>query len=828
MKDEGRKNLKPDIRKPVTQNRLLRRAVAVAIALAFVTVGFYWVKMRRRREVPARIAEKLPAGVNQQLSGYTFTRSVGGRQIFTVHAAKTLAYKKGGTTVLEDVSVELFGREGNRHDLLRTESCDYGQQSGALACGGKVEIELDAPSGAGNIGTAPSRIGPAPGTDPLRASSPAYIETSNVSYQPQGSLLETDRPVEWRLGSASGSAIGLTYATKDEWLELNSSVRASMPSGNPSRARPGGRGQTLASSTLQLSASALRYTKATREVDLRGPVEITEGDGRVLSAEATISLDAKHRVRWAVLEGGVRASDSDGGGELSAHAARVRADLDPDGRELRKITAQGRVEAESRRAGPRAGVNHLAAQELTVNFSGRHSNPTTGTATGSVVLSSEPGAEPAAKPDRSFGTSRALRREALTADGINFKFRPRTSILQQATTVGPGKLVLQPADRAQGERTVTAGRFLMSFDVRSRLESVEGLSPTQMVVEQSTARGAPMVTSGDRLSAAFDPSTGSLRNVTQSGQFHFQEGNRQATADEAQYAAETQLLTLTGRPLVWEPDGRVRADRMRMSLATSVAEGIGHVQSSHLDHEKDSRALAASRPSVPSRADETPASARVTNVLADRVEVNRRNELARYTGHVRAWRGDEVIEAPSLDIDWKNRRITAARGVVTSDLQPSSLPVARTASTIQSAGREKAGATRPVTIKADHLEYLDSERRASYVGHVRLESEDATLEADRLDAYFSGVPGEGEARIERVTADGHVVVTEPHRRATGDHAEYLAAAGRIVMTGGPPTLYDAETGFATGERLTFSIHDDTLLVDGGGKSRAFSQHRIVP
>jgi hypothetical protein len=48
------------------------------------------------------------------------------------------------------------------------------------------------------------------------------------------------------------------------------------------------------------------------------------------------------------------------------------------------------------------------------------------------------------------------------------------------------------------------------------------------------------------------------------------------------------------------------------------------------------------------------------------------------------------------------------------------------------------------------------------------------------------------------------------------------------MTGGPPTLDDAEKGSTTGQRLTFFVHDDRLIVDGGEQSPTLSQHRVAP
>ena len=107
-----------------------------------------------------------------------------------------------------------------------------------------------------------------------------------------------------------------------------------------------------------------------------------------------------------------------------------------------------------------------------------------------------------------------------------------------------------------------------------------------------------------------------------------------------------------------------------------------------------------------------------------------------------------------------------------------------------------------------------------------------TLKGDRVDVYFSSLPTgpqkpAGPAQIERAVATGHVAVTQPARRATGERVEYLAGPGKIVMTGGPPVLYDEQNGFTTGQSLTFFIRDDSLLVDGGDKSSTLSKRHLA-
>ncbi len=115
-------------------------------ALAVATLGIsvaYWVATSHK-EKPVVLPQSVPIDVHQQLSGYTFTRSDEGRRVFTIHAARTVSFKQGGATVLEDVLVELFGRTGKRRDVMRTQRCNYNAQNGDLFSSGPVHIELNA------------------------------------------------------------------------------------------------------------------------------------------------------------------------------------------------------------------------------------------------------------------------------------------------------------------------------------------------------------------------------------------------------------------------------------------------------------------------------------------------------------------------------------------------------------------------------------------------------------------------------------------------------------------------------------------------------------
>jgi lipopolysaccharide export system protein LptA len=355
---------------------------------------------------------------------------------------------------------------------------------------------------------------------------------------------------------------------------------------------------------------------------------------------------------------------------------------------------------------------------------------------------------------------------------------------------------------------------------------------TKVVVEPAADKPSTLTQESwsDELEAGFDTTTQELATLEQTGNFQFREGERQAKADRASYSAGDQVLRLMGNPLLWDPETRIRASQFRTSLRSGRTEGAGKVESTHF--ERANTTLAAIAPagqgtaSTNSHQGET-----TTNVLADRVVAERDSQFLHYEGHVRAWNGDDVIESPSLDIYRKQQRIVSGSGVVSSHLQPAWPPSGSTAQT-RVAGSAQFNGSAPVTVRADQLEYLNEGRRASYRGHVEVESGDMTLKGDRVDVYFSSLPAgpqkpAGPAQIERAVATGHVAVTQPARRATGERVEYLAGPGKIVMTGGPPVLYDEQNGFTTGPSLTFFIRDDSLLVDGGDKSSTLSKRHLA-
>ncbi|MGH9353692.1 MAG: LptA/OstA family protein [Terriglobia bacterium] len=774
----------------------LRRLLGLILFVTLAVIGIgLWASLRRRHTV-VNVPVALPKNVNRRLSGYTFGRFEEGRQIFTVHAARTLAYGKGSTNMLlEDVHVVIFGRTGSRHDEVTTDRCQYNSATGALACSGKASVKLAAEAG---MLVKPS----------LRDSQPLFLETSDVSFDPSHSTVMTPRAVRFRFGPASGAALGLVYNTRSEELTLKRDVTLRLPEGS--------------AGTIEASAGGLTYTRQSNEISLGAPIRITQGSSRLSASAGEVFLDAANHIMRAALSG-VEGSDALPAREINGSGDHLEADFNPGTSEIRALLATGRVMIEGREDSGRS-IRRLTAEKVSLNLAGAKPQPQSGAAQGDVVLLFQPARGSSVLPGSSRKSSPtmgpagpAAGERILNAPELQFSFGSR-SLLKEAQTNGPSKLQLIPTNASRDRQTVTAGRFTMAFDPAGRLTTLRGFSPARIVdqpplyAKRSTL---PLISASDELLAKVNPATGALETLQQMGNVNFEQGASRGRAAKVLFESQKQTLALSGKPELWDPDGRIRADHILVGLADGVAEGRGNVQSIHF-----------SLPSGSGSPSGTTADSSPIIVLADRVTAYHKRQYAHYEGNVRASRGADVVQSSSLDVYWKQQRLISGKGVVTSLVEPALSDASRGGGP----GKLKsaAGAVEPVTITADRLQYFNVGREAVYQGHVRMVSADTTFTADRLQVYFSQPGGAKQAEIERAVAEGNVRVTQaPGRRASGEHAEYFAAAGKIVLTGGPPVIYDVQQGYLTGQRLTFFTRDASLFAGGGNKSKTLSKRRIL-
>jgi lipopolysaccharide export system protein LptA len=144
------------------------------------------------------------------------------------------------------------------------------------------------------------------------------------------------------------------------------------------------------------------------------------------------------------------------------------------------------------------------------------------------------------------------------------------------------------------------------------------------------------------------------------------------------------------------------------------------------------------------------------------------------------------------------------------------------------------GRSSPVSITAKRLTYVDSDRKVHYEGGVFAKGTDFTASSKTADAYLlprnqptGNQTVSGIGRLDRMVSQGNVVVQQTNRRAEGETLVYTAAEDKFVLTGGPPSIFDAEQGKITGVSLTFFRRDDRVLVEGEGSTPVVTTTRVA-
>ena len=425
----------------------------------------------------------------------------------------------------------------------------------------------------------------------------------------------------------------------------------------------------------------------------------------------------------------------------------------------------------------------------------------------------------------------------LSASIVDF-FVTNGRLLDHAETSGDTQITISPGPSSavgpapsQQKTVVTAGKFNAKFDQaagRSRLASIHG-APDARIVNMNP--GQPdRVSTSEMIDATFLPQ-GGIESITQQGRVTYSDGlapekRTQAWAERARYTPADQMLVLTGSARVAGADMATTATIIKINRATGDALAEGDVKStySELKEQPDGALLASSSP---------------IHVTARTMTAHKTPSVALYTGNARLWQDANVIEAPSIEFDRERRFVTAqgtaSQPVSTIVVQPEKPESAAVREANRKENHEKPSQSSPIAITGSRLTYADAERKAHYEGGVVAKGADFTATAKTMDVYLlprgqvsNNESFGGTGQLDRMVAQGNVVIQEPKRRAEGQMLTYFAAGDKFVLTGGPPSIFDAEQGKITGVSLTFFRRDDRVLVEGAASTPVVTQTRVAP
>ena len=215
---------------------LIGGGLLVVVIAVFLAAG-QWKLRKSLKDLPGRLG----MNIEQSSEGINYTQTRKGKTIFKLHAAKAITRKTGGTTVLHDVKIDLYGDDGNRADTITGSEFEYDPNAGIATAAGAVEILMMRPGVKPAISTlkpgAPKPTSASAKPGPIQskqlAASPVlgaitddqiHIKTSGLTFNQKTGVATTEQRVDFALRQGSGNSIGATYDSPNGHLILDHAV----------------------------------------------------------------------------------------------------------------------------------------------------------------------------------------------------------------------------------------------------------------------------------------------------------------------------------------------------------------------------------------------------------------------------------------------------------------------------------------------------------------------------------------------------------------------------------------------------------------------------
>jgi len=185
-------------------------------------------------------------------------------------------------------------------------------------------------------------------------------------------------------------------------------------------------------------------------------------------------------------------------------------------------------------------------------------------------------------------------------------------------------------------------------------------------------------------------------------------------------------------------------------------------------------------------------------VTADRLVRKDGTATVAFAGKVRAWQGGESVRAGELEISGDGQGMRAGGGVAAGLVLPAA----------------SAGPERHVEIGGGTMVFSAAGRALSFEGRSYVQLSGARLEARSVSAVLAP----GAPAVVSLSARTDVVLSKGRYEGRGAAAAYEAASDRLILTG-KPVLTDGKGAAARGDKLTFDLADDKILLENEGQGR---------
>jgi LPS export ABC transporter protein LptC len=745
--------------------RYARWAGVVAIVISATVAGIFISRSVRQSSARRHGPKPVPSSVQQASEQFTLSRAEQGHTIYTVQASQATQFKDQDLSVLQDVVVTMFGKDGTRNDTIHTRECSYEMKSGKILCEGAVQIDVRSAVTGQPANASPRNL---------------HVETSGISFDRDTGVATTANPVKFTFPNGDGHAVGVRYQSNDGLLQLEREVALSVRQTDKPGAIP-----------VDFTGDRLKYFHDQHVASLEGSVHARQGARELTAQTMKLDLDAELRAQHAEARGNAQFRGLWAADPVSLNADRFDAQLNQAGF-VDNATATGNIHGERKTA---AGTDQLAAQTSTVTMERNNNQPHELFARGGVKIQMHGAAN-----------SGQLETEALQANFVPGT-DPSQRRIESATTLAPATI---DSTDAESTTNVHASRARADFDAQNRIRRFYGDSGVQVV--RKTGPSAPQKTTAQQMVAVFDE-TGGWETIQLDGKVHFTQADRVADSRRALMTKATDAIALNGSPVIADATSQTSAASIEIRQQGDFVSAKGGVRSTHFG------AASPGNPSLGSGA---------AHISADSLSGSNATGELTYTGHARMWQGDSVLEANSIELFRDEKRVDALGNVVAVFPQaPDSsakstapvlwkvhAPMLRYWSDLGRAHLEDGvfAQSNDQSLKSRTLDLFLSAPTGSPDTHTPAKPGDPIAVGGR--------------QLTRALALGNVVVHQADRQGSAERADYTAAGEKFVLSGGQPTLTDAANDTTTGRSLTFYRASDTIFIESEAGSRTLTKHQV--
>jgi lipopolysaccharide export system protein LptA len=845
---------------------LVGAGLLVIVIAAFLGYAHY-----RAHRFLTNLPKKLGVDVRRETNGYTYSQSVQGRTVYTIHAAKAVERGDGKVT-LHDVGIVLYGRQQDRADRIYGKEFEYDQTNGVIRAVGEVHIDLQAPQ----AGDANAKMDYAAGKDLQATKAGAgagaageheskderliHVTTSGLVFVQKLGVAATDKDIEFESGGLTGHAVGADYNSDTGVVVLHTAVRVNglqhdrpvvLTASHAVLDRPrqtvellqakyvslGGRANETEGQTAQAQHVLVHLRKdgSAERLEAEGEVTLTNGmGGSVIAPRGEMVMNAQNQPQSAVMKGGVKYGSDDPLRQAQGEAAEGQAAFDKKGHPEHVVMT---------------GAVHLLERVRASDAVGQPWNERElNAAAVELALATDPAGKSQLRDAKATGDARlkvlnvaakgGTTSSALAGDVLTAHFQRVGSADHIAEVHGDGHTTLRKVSPTGVVNTSSADSLVAHF--RPVTAGVTKGQPAEK-------RGSGGL-GGDEVSDAIEQGHVVMTELpVRKPKDTAAPIEERVTAERAVYDhgtgdVELERTTLTGNVQVSDGTSVLWADRVVTEQQSGDATADGSVKASY------GQAGSMDEPA---------------HVLASRAELKHDSQVAVFHGAAgkpaRLWQGASQVDAPVLEFDRKQRRLLAhgegqgapmaVRTVLVSNAPPRSSARPDGTTPGDAAKVAKGVKTDVVRVASRELTYSDETRRAEFTGGVDVESADGSMRGQQVVVYLAqkngtgkALPNDGKAdgvkttaasgggaggfmggRVEKIVATGRIDMEQPGRRATGDQVVYTASDGMFVLTGTPtvlPKVVDDQRGTVTGTSLRFHSDDDNVVVSNGGDSGA--------